>query len=199
MLYSIGYATKAIEDFLSQLDQHNITAIADVRSVPYSKVFHDYHREALAATLRARSIHYVYLGDELGPRSKDPTHYSPCNDDTVQVQFDRLQQAPLFQQGIERLQRGLDKGLTIALLCAEKDPAVCHRSLLIGHYWQNVVNMSLSHILHNSELETQTSTQQRWREQQGIVPDMLTPEERCDVLAWQAQCRQYAYRRPMES
>ncbi|QQD19401.1 DUF488 domain-containing protein [Spongiibacter nanhainus] len=195
MLYSIGYATKAIEDFLAQLDRHNINAIADVRSVPYSKVFHDYHREALAAALRARGIHYVYLGDELGPRSKDPSHYDHSN----QVQFDRLQQAPLFQQGIERLQRGIDKGLTIALLCAEKDPAVCHRSLLIGHYWQHALGMPLTHILHSGELETQTSTQQRWRQQQPIVPDMLTPEDRCDALAWQAQCRQYAYRRPMES
>lgn len=192
MLYSIGYATKELHDFLQQLAAHRITAIADVRSVPYSKVFHDYHREALAATLREHGIHYVYLGDELGPRSKDDAHY----DAGGQVQFDRLQQAPLFQRGIERLTTGLDKGLAIALLCAEKDPAVCHRSLLIGHYLLSNEGISVTHILHDGRPESQGDTQWRWRQQQGIHADMLTPEDHCDTLAWQAQCQQFAYRRP---
>ena len=81
-LYSIGYATKPLEEFLRQLQQHRIDAIADVRSVPYSRAFHDYHRESLAKRLREAGIAYVYLGEELGPRSKDPrttTSTVKCN------------------------------------------------------------------------------------------------------------------------
>merc|ERR1711916_244013 len=126
-LFSIGYATKPLATFLQQLQDRQVQAVADVRSVPYSKRFHDYHREALAGRLRQAGMYYVYLGDELGPRSKDPAHY----DGHGQVQFERLQRSPLFLAGIDRVLAGLAKGMRIALMCAEKDPAVCHRSLLV--------------------------------------------------------------------
>lgn len=95
-MYTIAYATKPLEIYLAQLKAHGVTVVADIRSVPYSRVFHDYHREALQAALREVGIRYVYLGEELGPRSQNPDHY----DETGQVQFDRLMQAPLFHRGI---------------------------------------------------------------------------------------------------
>ncbi len=95
-LYSIGYATKPIATFIAQLQQYKIQAIADVRSVPYSRAFYDYHRESLAQTLKQNDIYYVYLGAELGPRSKEDAHYDQCG----QVQFDRLVQSELYQQGV---------------------------------------------------------------------------------------------------
>ena len=128
-IYTIGYATKPIDEFISQLQRHNIQAVADVRSVPYSKVFIDYHKEAIQRSLARHHIKYVYLGEELGPRSKDDSHYNQSG----QVQYDRLMQAPLFLDGLKRLMTGLKKNLTIALMCAEKDPATCHRSLLIAY------------------------------------------------------------------
>ncbi len=191
-LFSIGYATKELDSFLAQLQNRGITAIADVRSVPYSKVFHNYHREALAATLRERGVHYVYLGEELGPRSKDPTHY----DEQRQIQFERLQAAPLFQQGIERVFTGLDKGLNIALLCAEKDPAVCHRSLLIGQYLLDRHQLDVQHLDHEGEIELESALQDRLVEENGVVADMFSPPCECVRLAWVAQCRRYAYRKP---
>ena len=104
-LYSTGYATRPLTDFLSQLKNNDIDVVADVRSVPYSAAFHDYHREPLQRSLKDHDIRYVYLGKELGPRSEDPDHY----DATDQVQFDRLRQSQFFLQGIARLQSGLEK------------------------------------------------------------------------------------------
>ena len=82
-LFSIGYATKPLEEFLKQLGHYNIDVIADIRSVPYSSAFHDYAREPLQRILKANELHYIYLGKELGPRSSDPGHY----DETGQVQL----------------------------------------------------------------------------------------------------------------
>ncbi|GAB3375684.1 DUF488 domain-containing protein [Spongiibacter taiwanensis] len=192
MLYSIGYATKDLSAFLQQLEQHNITAVADVRSVPYSKAFFDFHQPALASSLKACGIHYVYLGEELGPRSKNPEHY----DSSGQVQFERLQQSALFQQGIRRLTTGLDKGLQIALLCAEKDPAVCHRSLLISEYLLDRQQLEVQHICHGGELESQSVLRQRLVTENRIVPDMLTPACECEKMAWRAHSKRFAYRRP---
>ena len=191
-LYSIGYATKPLEEFLRQLQQHRIDAVADVRSVPYSRAFHDYHREPLATHLRSAGVAYVYLGEELGPRSTDPAHYNALG----QVQFERLQKAALFQRGIERVFTGLKKPLRIALMCAEKDPATCHRSLLIGHHLLHQRALSTRHILHDGELESEEDLEQRLMALNDIHADMLTPACECCALAWQAQCQRYAYIKP---
>ncbi|MDD9946853.1 MAG: DUF488 domain-containing protein [Myxococcales bacterium] len=191
-LCSIGYATKPLPVFMEQLQTWRITAVADIRSVPYSKRFHEYHREALEARLRSARIPYVYLGAELGPRSKDPGHY----DSKGQVQFERLQGSLSFRRGIERLQRGMAKGLRIAMLCAEKDPAICHRSLLVGDYLQAKHGIETAHILHDGGLESQRVLQHRLMDDHGIAPDLLRTEPECVRLAWRAQCRRFAYRRP---
>lgn len=190
-LYSIGYATKPIADFVGQLQRHRIDAVADVRSVPYSRTFHDYNRETLATHLREAGIRYVWLGEELGPRSKDPAHY----DETGQVQFDRLMDSGLFQRGIERLSDGLEKGYSIALLCAEKDPANCHRSLLIGYALRRQLGLDLTHIGHEGALESQRDLEHRLMAITDTIPDMFSSEHESLALAYEKHTKTVAYRR----
>lgn len=190
-LYSIGYATKPIDTFIAQLQRYNIDAVADVRSVPYSKVFHDYHRETLSATLKQANIHYVYLGDELGPRSKDDAHYDKCG----QVQFDLLMQSPLYLAGLNRLQVGLDKGMRIALMCAEKDPADCHRSLLIGYDLYRQRQVIVQHIKHSGELESHAEMEERLLLLHDLGSDLVSSKDEQIELAWQLQSQAKAYRR----
>lgn len=192
MLYSIGYATKPIGTFLEQLQRYNITAVADVRSVPFSKVFYDYHQGAIEGHLKRAGIDYVYLGEELGPRSKDDSHYDECR----QVQFDRLMCAPLFQQGIDRLKNGLAKGYNIGLMCAEKDPATCHRSLLIGYALKHQLNMELQHITHDGELESQQALEERLPELHSLEEDLFLSRDEKMQQAYQLQLRKTSYRRP---
>lgn len=192
MLFSIGYATKKIDVFIAQLQQHNIDAIADVRSVPYSKVFTDYRQENLIQSLNRVGIKYVYLGEELGPRSKVVEHY----DDRNQVQFDRLAKSELFKQGVERLQKGLDTGLNIALMCAEKDPATCHRSLLVSYYLKKELDIDVQHIEHSGLLESQINLEKRLVLLQNLSPDMLSSEEEMEEMAYQRQLEQTSYRLP---
>jgi len=191
-LYTIGYATKPIELFIEQLRRYGITAVADVRSVPYSKAFRDYHQESLKARLEQAGIRYVYLGDELGPRSKDPAHYDECG----QVQFDRLMQTPLFKQGVDRVSAGLDKGFHIALMCAEKDPATCHRSLLVAYYLQRIGGWSIEHIRHDGGLENQTALEARLREMHGAGDDLFASAEEQAQRAYKLQVKKIAYVRP---
>lgn len=191
MLYTIGYATKPFDVFISQLKNHQINAIADVRSTPFSKVFFDYHQTALEKTLPANGIDYVFLGKELGPRSKDPEHYNSSG----QVQFDRLKKSPLFEAGIKRLQSGLDKGLKIALMCAEKDPATCHRSLLVSHYLCKNFKTDIRHIDHDGGLESQSQLEQRLIEIQDVKADLLTSTEELSAIAYERQLKQTSYRK----
>ncbi len=191
-LFSIGYATKPLTTLLDQLHSHEIGAVADIRSVPYSAVFKEYHREALQSALHRAKIHYVYLGQELGPRSENDDHY----DASGQVQFHRLMESELFQQGIKRLHAGLNKNMNIALLCAEKDPAICHRSLLVGHYLKQHGNLDVQHILFDGELETQSQLEKRLIDLQGLQADLVTDSSELEHIAYERQLKQRAYRRP---
>ena len=194
-LFTIGYATKPIDTFIAQLQRHNIQAVADVRSVPYSKAFFDYHKEAIEARLKCEGIYYVYLGDELGPRSKDDAHY----DELGQVQFDRLMASALFKAGIYRLNNGLNKPLNIALMCAEKDPATCHRSLLIGHYWmRSYPGVPLEHILHNGELESQSALESRVTKMHAAENDLFMTPCECAHSAYLQQLKLTSYRKPLQ-
>lgn len=191
-LYSIGYATKPIDIFLQQLHQYGINAVADVRSVPFSNAFFDYHQGAIAGHLKRAGIEYVYLGSELGPRSKEDAHYDECG----QVQFDRLMQAPLFQQGVQRLQLGLQRGYRIALMCAEKDPATCHRSLLIGYALQQQLGLELQHITHHGELESQQALAERLPQLHQLEEDLFLSRDEKLEQGYQLQLKKTSYRRP---
>ena len=194
-LYSIGYATKPFTKFIAQLQKFEVNVVADVRSVPYSAAFHDYHREPLQRALRQQGISYVYLGKELGPRSTNPAHY----DDTGQVQYDRLQRSNNFLDGIERIRTGLAKGLSIALLCAEKDPAFCHRSLLIGHHLARANALPVQHIRFDGELESQAELEQRLVSIHELGQDLFATADDLAGLAYKCQVQASSYRKASDS
>jgi len=194
-LFSIGYATKPLTEFMVLLQSYEVNVVADVRSVPYSAAFHDYHRELLQRALKQQGISYVYLGKELGPRSTNPAHY----DETGRVQYDRLQRADNFLHGIERLLTGLDKALNIALLCAEKDPAFCHRSLLIGHHMARANALPIQHIGFDGALESQAELEQRLVSLHDLEQDLFAAADDLAELAYKRQVQATSYRKSSDS
>lgn len=192
-LYTIGYATKPVHTFIKQLCAQQIDIVVDVRSVPYSKIFKEFHRETLQGHLKTARIRYLYLGDQLGPRSKENDHY----DAEGQVQFDKLQQSELFQQGCERLQKGISMGYRLCMLCACKDPAKCHRSLLIADaITRTPYSIEVQHILHDGTIESQTALEERLCVTNGIEQDLFSSPEVRLRLGYQAQVKAFAYKRP---
>lgn len=191
-MFTIGYATKPIDHYIRQLHQHQVDVVADIRSVPFSKAFFDYHQDALRRHLADAGLRYVHLGPELGPRSQDPDHY----DAGGQVQFQRLMQSKLFQAGLDRLFDGVEKGYTIAMTCACKDPAICHRSLLVGWALRRQRGCDVRHILHDGNIELQSELETRLLTETNTVADMFTGESGALELAYERQCLTCAYRRP---
>src|SRR4051812_14650638 len=123
-VYTIGHSNHEFAKLVALLQQHGVSAVGDVRSAPYSKRYPQFSREPLEKALREEGIAYVYLGKELGARSDDRTCYEAGS-----VKYDRLAKTKLFQSGLDRVERGLEMH-TLALLCAEKEPLHCHRTLL---------------------------------------------------------------------
>ena len=74
-VFTVGHSNHPVETFLGLLAMHGVQAVADVRSMPYSRYNPQFDRESLKGTLKAAGLGYVYLGAELGVRSGDPAFY----------------------------------------------------------------------------------------------------------------------------
>ncbi len=153
-IYTIGHSNHDIQAFLSLLINSDITALADVRSNPYSRFAAQYSREALKVSLANAGISYVFLGKELGARSDNPACYKQGR-----VQYDRLAKEPKFSDGIRRVVQGIEKH-RIALMCSEKDPIECHRALLVARKICEV-GVQVNHILADSTIEPHAAMESR--------------------------------------
>ena len=143
---TIGHSTHAMEAFIDLLKRHGVTALADVRAAPYSRFNPQFNRETLTSNLDARGIAYVFLGRELGGRSEDPACY-----DDGRISYVRLGGTSSFQKGLDRVAQGAT-GHQIALMCAEKEPLECHRSLLVAPALE-ARGVSVAHIRSEGALE----------------------------------------------
>jgi uncharacterized protein (DUF488 family) len=124
---TIGHSNHTVEHFLGLLKAHAVQVVVDARSQPYSKYATQFDHEALKLALQDAGIRYVYLGRELGGRPEGDEFY----DDEGHVLYDRVAATSLFLEGLSRLERGI-REYTVAMLCAEENPAACHRRLLVG-------------------------------------------------------------------
>lgn len=164
IVYTIGHSTHSEERFIHLLRQHGITALCDVRSMPYSRANPQFNREDLKKHLRAAGIVYVFLGKELGARSEDPTCY-----DGGKVQYDRLARTALFREGLDRVLEGMKK-YRLALMCAEKEPLECHRTVLIARHLAKL-GLNVKHIHADGTLETHADALSRLMQQLHLRED----------------------------
>jgi uncharacterized protein (DUF488 family) len=125
VVMTVGHSNHPIEAFLELLARNRVTALADVRSMPYSRYQPQFNKDALARSLREHGIRYVFLGRELGARSEDPTCYV-----NGRVEYHRRAQTETFKSGIDRVVGGMNEH-RIALMCAERDPLECHRTVSV--------------------------------------------------------------------
>jgi uncharacterized protein (DUF488 family) len=153
-IFTIGHSSHSIEKLLALLSQHEVNVVSDVRSTPYSKFNPQFHKENLQRSLEEYGIRYVFLGRELGARPDDESCY-----ENGHVLYDRLAQTELFHSGIERILRGAAQ-YRIALLCAEKDPAKCHRTLLVSRVLAEQ-GIEIAHILADGGIESQENIMDR--------------------------------------
>ena len=142
-LWTVGHSTASIESCLDLLRAHKIDAVADVRSAPYSARMPWFSESALAPTLKNSGIQYLWMGDQLGGRPNDPSHY----DDEGHALYGLMSETSPFEIGIERIEGAASK-FRLAIMCSEEDPKDCHRNTLIGTVLRRRERVTLEHIRH---------------------------------------------------
>lgn len=202
-LFTIGHSNHTIEAFIALLQQHEVTAVADVRSHPYSRYLPHFKQAALKKALNSVGIWYVFLGRELGARPDNPA----CYVDGKAV-YEKIARTDSFHTGIARLLAGARK-YQIALLCAEKDPLTCHRAILICQHLR--ANLTIHHILNDGNLESHHQLEDRMLARNGFANaatshlaqlslfEAMPGREGCLVKAYTLQADQIAYVEQRES
>ena len=155
-LFTIGHSNHSLAHFVLLLTEHHVTAVADVRSAPYSRWHPQFSRQNLAEALHAAAeIEYVFLGQQLGARPEEPEFFTADG----RVSFDRLGESLPFRNGVKRVLQGLQTH-RIALMCAERDPLECHRGILIAPRILPHIE-ELDHIGPDGELESHAEAEER--------------------------------------
>jgi uncharacterized protein (DUF488 family) len=186
VVYTVGHSNHPIETFLALLARHAITAIGDVRSNPYSRRNPQFNREPLRDALAHAGIAYVFLGAELGARTRDPDCY-----EHGKVSYERLARTDAFQHGLERVQRGAAE-YRLALMCAEKEPLDCHRTILVARHLHER-GVAVRHIIADGELEAHEDTIERLKVRLGLAEDLFRAPEAVAREAFEVQGRRMGY------
>jgi uncharacterized protein (DUF488 family) len=117
MIKTIGHSTHSIERFVDLLKNSGVELLVDVRSMPYSRRHPQFGREKLVKSLEAAGIVYAWKGEALGGKSGGSYIAAAAR--------------PEFKDALGRLiERSADT--TVCLMCAEKEPLDCHRTVLVS-------------------------------------------------------------------
>jgi len=171
--YTIGHSNHSAEQFIALLKKYSVTVVADVRSAPYSKYTPQFNKETVCGTLSQVAIRYVFLGRELGARPDDPT----CYDMEGKVVYERIIRRPDFAVGIESLiQLSIDQ--QVAIMCSEKEPLNCHRTILISRYLHER-GLMIQHILTDRRTVNHSELEAQMTKPEGDTIDLfMSPEEK---------------------
>jgi len=154
-VFTIGHSNHSLDVFIRLLGGHGITALCDVRSKPYSRLYPQFNREELDRALPIHGIEYRFLGKELGGRSDDPACYAGGR-----IHYERLAESESFQHGLKRLLNGVKQNLRIAAMCAEKEPLECHRAILVARHLA-AAGVNIEHIDATGQLENHAAALNR--------------------------------------
>ncbi|MDX2144044.1 MAG: DUF488 domain-containing protein [Rhodospirillaceae bacterium] len=153
-IFTIGHSNHPLATFVDLVRTAGVTAIADVRSTPYSRRQPQFNREPLARALKAAGVVYVYLGHALGGHPKDPGLMIGARPD-----YEHMAAAPAFCEGLGRVMEGA-KSYTIALMCAEREPLDCHRCVLVARALA-ARGTDIRHVLADGRVEPHAVTEDR--------------------------------------
>lgn len=156
-IFTVGHSDLSFMRFISLIQANNIDHIVDIRSIPYSRHAPWSNKSRLPEILRPFKVQYTYLGHKLGGKKQTIAQISKQQGTTPQLIYDEAIQVLLHLSMRDKL----------ALLCAEGDPAHCHRQHIIA---QTLIDSGVKvlHILHNGSL------QEAWKEDKPAQqPELL--------------------------
>jgi uncharacterized protein (DUF488 family) len=168
--YTIGHSTRKLEEFINIIKNYGIDCVMDVRSYPRASNDYDkpYDRDSLEINIKQAGINYIYMGEELGENRTE----NEALDEEGKVDFDKVMECSIFKKGINKIVEGIKRGHKIVLMCSERNPFNCHRSILLGYALMKN-GVAMEHVID----EEKSKSQNRIEEEIFITYEPLLKEK----------------------
>lgn len=128
-VYTIGYSTRPIKEFINLLKIHEINLVVDVRSYRGSRYNPQYDAETLEKSLSSNHLGYVHIALLGGLRKPNKDSINTAWYNKSFRGYADYMQTKDFRQGLKELME-LIKNNTVVIMCSEAVPWRCHRSLI---------------------------------------------------------------------
>jgi uncharacterized protein (DUF488 family) len=128
-VFTIGYEGATVDELLSALRHAGVEQVADIRAIAASRR-PGFAKSALAANLASVGIGYRHFR-ALGTPKEGRNAAKKGDRATLERVYAGQLELPQAQAEAEMLKAMISESPT-ALLCFERDPAMCHRSLLLA-------------------------------------------------------------------
>ena len=128
-IFTIGYEGTTVGEFLDALTQAGVKRVIDVRAVPNSRR-PGFSKTPLRNALAEAEIDYVHLRALGTPADGRTAARAGRHDDLVKIYAGQLELPEAIAQGAQMVDLAGEK--PSAVLCYERDPAGCHRTLLLS-------------------------------------------------------------------
>lgn len=126
-VWTIGYEQTTMADFLTALTDAGVEVLADVRAIAASRR-PGFSKSALAANLREAGIGYEHFRALGTPADGRAAARAGKHAELARIYAGQLELPEAIAQGAALADLASER--RVALLCYERDPSCCHRTLL---------------------------------------------------------------------
>jgi len=127
-IFTIGYEGTTVGEFLDALKTAGVQRVIDVRALPLSRR-PGFSKSALRGALEEAGIDYVHLKALGTPADGRAAARAGRHADMARIYASQLELPEAIAQGGQMIALADEK--PTALLCFEREPAECHRTLLL--------------------------------------------------------------------
>jgi uncharacterized protein (DUF488 family) len=127
-IFTIGYEGTTVPEFIAALTREGVERVVDVRALPLSRR-PGFSKTALGAALGEAGIEYVHLKALGTPADGRAAARAGRHAELKRIYAGQLELPEALAQAAQMLALAAEK--PTALLCMEREPAHCHRTLLL--------------------------------------------------------------------
>lgn len=174
-LHTVGHSNRSMEELIAVLRSADIMTLVDVRQHPQSQRHPQFGQDELRDALTAAGIEYHWAGRQLGG------HRAPQPDSVHHALQEEAMRAYADYMGTDGFKRGAVQLLSLlgrsptVILCAERDPMHCHRSLISDYL--TLQGVEVVHLLEPGQSHPHQLRPEVRRESQQLIYDRFATAE----------------------
>ncbi|HYA39454.1 MAG TPA: DUF488 domain-containing protein [Candidatus Methylomirabilis sp.] len=170
-IYTVGHGNRKLDDLITLLTAARIESLVDVRAQPRSQHNPQFNDDSLRAACERAGIVYHWAGRQLGGlRTPRPGSPHVALEESRRGFADHMD-TEAFRKGASQLQHLAARG-ACAILCAEREPAHCHRALIADYL--TLQGMRVVHLIAPGESREHLLSPEARRESAALIYDRQT-------------------------